>query len=145
MWPSYTCFIALLLLTTCHALAAPRYARNNTSRRLLQGSAASIRQQLASLRIGFARQPAPQLPSPSSSTSGPLPPPSYLLKRGKWYQLRITPRKSSMSAESIAAAAADRLADKEPSDILGAAAEGDVARIADHLAVDPSRVNVRDG
>ncbi len=50
---------------------------------------------------------------------------------------------SNMSAESIAAAAA-RLGGKEPSDIIDAAKEGDVARIADHLAVDPSRVNLRD-
>ena len=48
-----------------------------------------------------------------------------------------------MSAESISAAAAARLAGKAPSDILDAAKEGDVARIADHLAVDPSRVNFR--
>ncbi len=51
---------------------------------------------------------------------------------------------SNMSAESIAAAAAARLAGKEPSDIVDAAKEGDVGRIADHLAVDPSRVNLRD-
>jgi hypothetical protein len=51
---------------------------------------------------------------------------------------------SNMSAESIAAAATARLAGKEPRDIFDAATEGDVARIADHLAVDPSRVNLRD-
>ncbi len=51
---------------------------------------------------------------------------------------------SNMSAESIAAAAAARLAGVEPSDIIDAAEEGDVARIADHLAVDPSRANWRD-
>ncbi len=47
--------------------------------------------------------------------------------------------------KTAAAAAAARLAGKEPSDIIAAASEGDVARIADHLAVDPSRVNLRDG
>ncbi len=33
----------------------------------------------------------------------------------------------------------------EPSDIIVAAHAGDVGRIADHLAVDPTRVNLRDG
>ena len=47
--------------------------------------------------------------------------------------------------KTAAAAAAARLAGKEPSDIIAAAKEGDVGRIADHLAVDPSRVNLRDG
>ncbi len=46
---------------------------------------------------------------------------------------------------AAAVAAAARLAGKEPSDIIAAAKEGDVGRIADHLAVDPSRVNLRDG
>ncbi len=41
--------------------------------------------------------------------------------------------------------AAFRLAGKGPSDIIAAAMEGDVGRIADHLAVGPSRVNLRGG
>ncbi len=41
-------------------------------------------------------------------------------------------------------AASNRLAGREPINIIDAATTGNVARIADHLAVDPSRVNLRD-
>ncbi len=54
-------------------------------------------------------------------------------------------QRSAQIAPFSTTAAAARLAGKEPSDIIDAAMEGDVGRIADHLAVDPSRVNLRDG
>ncbi len=49
---------------------------------------------------------------------------------------------TSAGAPLSTTAATARLA--EASDIIAAATEGDVGRIADLLAVDPSRVNLRD-